>query len=82
MGRRYIAKDGFDGAGTAPFVSAPDRTGTTFPFAVAWAFRWDLADILVRAEGLNAGRVRELGVVDNTDIYRLMYLTLFDRWLP
>jgi phage-related protein len=39
-------------------------------------------DILVRAEGLNTGRVRELGVVDNTDIYRLMYLTLFDRWLP
>jgi alkaline phosphatase len=79
----YAPFDGVDGAGTAPFVSAPDRTGTTFPFAVAWAFRWDLAgDILVRAEGLGAGRVRELGVVDNTDIYRLMYLTLFDRWLP
>lgn len=79
----YAPFDGVDGAGTRPFVSAPDRFGNSFPFAVAWAFRWDLAgDILVRAEGLGAGRVRELGVVDNTDIYRLMYLTLFDRWLP
>jgi len=74
--------DGIDGAGTAPFVSAPDKNGNTFPFAVTWSFRWDLAgDILVRAEGLNASRVRELGVVDNTDIYRLMYLTLFNEWL-
>jgi alkaline phosphatase len=66
---------------TPPFVSAPDRKGNTFPFAVAWAFRWDLAgDILVRAEGQNASRVRELGVVDNTDIYRIMYYTLFGVW--
>ncbi|MBT9177438.1 MAG: Alkaline phosphatase [Firmicutes bacterium] len=79
----YAPFDGVDGAETRPFVSAPDRFGNSFPFAVAWASRLDLAgDILVRAEGLNAGRVRELGVVDNTDIYRLMYLTLFDRWLP
>ena len=75
--------DGVDGAGTPPFRSAPDQFGNRYPFAVAWAFRWDLGgDILVRAEGLNARRVRELGVVDNTDIYRLMYLTLFGRWLP
>jgi alkaline phosphatase len=75
--------DGIDGAMTPPFVSAPDREGNTFPFAVAWAFRWDLAGgILVRAEGLNAHRVRELGIVDSTDIYRIMYETLFGRWLP
>jgi alkaline phosphatase len=74
--------DGIDGAGTAPFVSAPDRNGNTFPFVVGWASRRDLAgDIVVRAEGLNADRVKELGVVDNTDIYRLMYLTLFGKWL-
>jgi hypothetical protein len=30
---------------------------------------------------MNAERVNELGVVDNTDIYRLMYLTLFGSWL-
>jgi alkaline phosphatase len=74
--------DGVDGAGTAPFLSAPDRNGNTFPFAVTWAFRWDVAgDILARAEGVNAVRLREMGVVDNTDIYRLMYLTLFGEWL-
>lgn len=74
--------DGVDGAGTAPFVSAPDRQGNTFPFAVGWATRWDAAaGVVARAEGLNAERLKELGVVDNTDIYRLMYLTLFDRWL-
>jgi len=75
--------DGVGGAGTAPFMSAPNRNGNTFPFAVAWVSRWDVAgDILVRAEGANAVRVGDLGVVDNTDIYRLMYLTLFGRWLP
>lgn len=74
--------DGIDGAGTQPFLSAPDRQGNTFAFAVAWASRWDVAGgIVARAEGLNAERVKELGVVDNTDIYRLMYLTLFGRWL-
>jgi alkaline phosphatase len=74
--------DGVDGAGTAPFVSAPDKNGNTFPFAITWGFRWDLAgDILVRAEGINANRVEEMDVVDNTDIYRLMYLTLFGEWL-
>jgi len=75
--------DGVDGAGTLPFLSAPDRFGNSFPFVVGWLGRPDVAGgILVRAEGINAERVRELGVVDNTDIYRLMYLTLFGRWLP
>lgn len=74
--------DGVDGAGTAPFISAPDRNGNTFGFGVVWAIEGDTAGgILVRAEGLNAERVSELGLVDNTDIYRLMYWTLFDRWL-
>jgi alkaline phosphatase len=76
--------DGVDGYFTAPFVSAPNRSGSSFRFAVAWTtVMTDVTgNVLVRAEGLNAGRVRELGVVSDTDIYRLMYLTLFDRWLP
>jgi alkaline phosphatase len=79
----YAPFDGVDGAETSPFVSAPDRFGNSFPFAVAWAFRWDLAGgISVRAEGKNADIVRRLGVVDNTDIYRIMYVTLFGKWLP
>ncbi|HSV74410.1 MAG TPA: alkaline phosphatase [Chthonomonadales bacterium] len=77
-----VPLDGVDGAGTEPFRSAPDTQGNTFSFAVAWSSRSDLAGgIAARAEGLNAERLRELGTVDNTDIYRLMYLTLFGRWL-
>jgi alkaline phosphatase len=56
--------------------------GERWPFAVAWATRHDVTgDILARAKGLNAERVTRLGVVDNTDIYRIMYYTLFGKWL-
>jgi len=75
--------DGVDGAGSAAFVAAPDRNGNRRSFAVAWATPHDMpGGILARAKGLNAERVSELGVVDNTDIYRIMYYTLFGRWLP
>ncbi len=72
--------DGEGGTGTAPFLSAPDRTGRRWPFAIAWASLEDLSGgVLIRAEGLNADQVK--GTLDNTDIYRLMYLTLFGRAL-
>ncbi|MCL0067930.1 hypothetical protein M1N67_03255 [Peptococcaceae bacterium] len=49
---------------------------------MAWATPHDpSAGIVVRAKGLNANLVTELGVVDNTDIYRIMYYTLFGEWL-
>jgi alkaline phosphatase len=76
--------DGVDGPGTAPFVSAPDRQGNTSPFFVTWGILFvDLAGgVVLRAEGLNADRVHQLGgVVDSTNVYRLTYLTLFGRWL-
>ena len=74
--------DGVDGPGTAPFLSAPDERGNSWQFAVAWATPHDLsAGIVARAKGLNANLVTELGVVDNTDIYRIMYYTLFGEWL-
>lgn len=70
--------DGIDGANTAPFQAA----NTQLPFAIAWATRHDLSGgILARAKGFNAERVTQLGVVDNTDIYRIMYYTLFNKWL-
>ncbi|MEN4007352.1 MAG: alkaline phosphatase [Methanobacterium sp.] len=70
--------DGIDGAGTALFLSGPDRKGNRWPFAVSWATRHDVTGgILARAKGLNAEMVTRLGVVDNTDIYRIMYYTLF-----
>jgi len=75
--------DGIDGANTPPFMAAPDKAGKQLPFAVTWATRHDVSSgILVRAKGLNADKVSRLGVVDNTDIYRIMYYTLFNRWLP
>ncbi|MCL0107390.1 alkaline phosphatase [Peptococcaceae bacterium] len=64
------------------FQSAPDRKGNQWQFAVAWATSFDLsAGVVARAKGLNANLVTELGVVDNTDIYRIMYYTLFGKWL-
>jgi len=74
--------DGIDGAGSAPFVSAKGADGQQMSFAAVWASPHDLSvGILARAKGLNAERLSALGVVDNTDIYRIMYYTLFDRWL-
>jgi len=74
--------DGVDGAGTPVFWSAPDAAGVRHPFVVGWATNRDVVgDTLVRAKGLNAQRVSELGVVDSTDVYRIMYYTLFGRWL-
>ena len=68
--------DGKAGTGTPPFVSAPDRRGKTWPFAIAWASYFDVSGgILVRAAGMNAHLVS--GVVDNTEIYDIMHATLF-----
>jgi len=76
-----VPLDGIDGAGTAPFLAAPDKAGNRLPFAVA-TVRADVSgSIVARAMGLNAELVTRLGVVDNTDIYRIMYYTLFEEWL-
>jgi len=77
--RRYPL-DGIAGRGTPPFESLPDRRGTTHKFAIAWTGQNDVAGgVLVRADGLNAAQLSDHfgGTMDNTDIYRLIYLTLF-----
>lgn len=72
--------DGIKGTGTLPFISKPDKNGRTFPFGIVWASSGDLTGpIVARAHGLNSERM--YGKIDNTDIYRLMYLTLFGVWL-
>lgn len=72
--------DGRDGTATPPFVSAPDKSGRTHYFGIVWATNNDvLGGIVARAHGLNAERMK--GKIDNTDIYRFMYLTLFGKWL-
>jgi len=73
--------DGRDGTGTPPFVSQPDRFGNSWPFGIAWAsFDDDMGGIVAKAHGLNAYLLPSN--VDNTDIYRMMYATLFGVWLP
>lgn len=73
--------DGMEGTGSRPFMSMPDRAGERWPFGIAWAsLDDDLGGILARAHGLNAGLLPTS--VDNTDIYRMMYATLFGVWLP
>lgn len=73
--------DGTGGTGTQPFMSKPDRFGNRWPFAIAWAsLDDDLGGIVARARGLNAHLLPP--VTDNTDIYRMLYATLFGVWLP
>jgi alkaline phosphatase len=75
------AIDGRDGTASPPFVAPPDRAGRSWPFAVAWATYHDgTGGILLRAAGLGADEVR--GTMDNTDVYRVMYRTLFGIDLP
>ena len=70
--------DGVEGTASRPFMSAPDAQGKRWPFAIGWAALYDTSGgILVRGAGLNSDRIH--GVMDNTDIYRLIYLTLFGR---
>lgn len=72
--------DGATGTGGVPFMSAPDRAGQRHPFAVAWSSLADTSGaILVRGQGLNSEFIA--GTMDNTDVYRLMYRTLFGQVL-
>lgn len=70
--------DGTWGQGALPFESAPDKNGRRYPVGITFAAYADVhGAILARAAGLNSERL-PLNT-DNTDIYRLMYLTLFGK---
>ncbi len=72
-----IPLDGKTGNNTQPFLSAPDANGNTFKFGVGFVGTPDFAgSIVAKAYGVNAEQLP--ATVDNTDIYRLMYQTLFD----
>lgn len=72
--------DGRDGTGTLPFMTAPDKHGNSFPFGIVWSCFGDVTgSVVARAHGLNAERMK--GKIDNTDIFRYMYKTLFGMWL-
>ncbi|MFO7895229.1 MAG: alkaline phosphatase [Longimicrobiales bacterium] len=72
--------DGRAGTGTPPFIAVPDAAGRELRFGIAWAGQTDfLGGNVARARGLNAELLP--ANVDNTDIYRMLYATLFGRWL-
>ncbi len=72
--------DGINGTATLPFLTGEDKYGSRFPFAVAWSTTDDVfGSVVAKAEGLNSHLMS--GKIDNTDIYRIMYTTLFGKWL-
>ncbi|MCS6839376.1 MAG: alkaline phosphatase [Roseiflexus sp.] len=77
--------DGRYGRNSPPFLSEPDAYGKRMAFAVSWGGTPDVSGgINSRAQGLNSAELRRTfrGRFDNTDVYRLMYLTLFGKVLP
>ncbi|MEL7053724.1 MAG: alkaline phosphatase, partial [Cyanobacteria bacterium J06588_5] len=69
--------DGSNNGNFEPFVTgAPDADGDVFDFGVAWASLTDVNGAIVsKAYGLNSEDLP--ATADNTDMYRLMYQTLF-----
>ena len=72
-----VPLDGQTGNNTEPFeTGAPDADGDEFDFGVAYVSTSDLAGSIVsKAYGLNSDLLTS--TVDNTDMYRIMYQTLF-----
>jgi glycerophosphoryl diester phosphodiesterase len=72
-----IPFDGQTGADTAPFTTgAPDADGDNFQFGVSYASGGDVSGgIVAKTFGMNSETLPS--TVDNTDIYRIMYRTLF-----
>ncbi len=72
--------DGINGTRTLPFVAVPDQFGKRLRFGITWAAYDDLGGgVVAKAHGLNSQLLPNN--VDNTDIYRMMYATLFGKWL-
>ena len=68
--------DGVAGPASLPFMTAPDAGGKRHPFAIVWPDYGDThGGVIARAHGLNSERLPNH--VQNVDIYRLMYATLF-----
>jgi glycerophosphoryl diester phosphodiesterase len=69
--------DGTTGNDTAPFTTgAPDADGDLFDFGIGYVSTTDVAGSIVsKAYGLNSDLLED--TADNTDMYRIMYETLF-----
>ena len=67
---------GVQGAFGDAFETAPDRNGNTHHFGIAWVGYSDVAGgILVRGAGFNSDLIEPL--MDSTEVYSVMYQTLF-----
>ena len=72
--------DGKYGTGSVPFLAKPDKFENEFPFVVVWSTSYDVCgSVIARAEGLNSHLMS--GSIQNIDIYRFMYATLFGKLL-
>ncbi|MBN2173651.1 MAG: alkaline phosphatase [Bacteroidales bacterium] len=68
--------DGQNGTGSLPFKAKTDQFGNELQFAITWATDQDVyGAVIAKAHGLNA--VKLPNNVDNTAIYKLIYLSLF-----
>jgi alkaline phosphatase len=68
--------DGVEGTESKPFLTVKDKNGKQFQFAVAWSTNDDVyGSVVAKAEGINSELMK--GKIDNTEIYRIMYATLF-----
>lgn len=75
---RNVPEDGQSGAGTVPFVAAPDANGNVFNFGIAWAGTPDFGgSIIAKAHGLNAANLP--ATLDNTKVYEMMHEALFGQ---
>ncbi|MBI9073460.1 MAG: alkaline phosphatase [Melioribacteraceae bacterium] len=73
--------DGINGTNSLPFIAKPDKNGREFRFGVSWATSSDVfGAVLAKTYGLNSNLLKNN--TDNTDIYRIMYATLFGKMLP
>lgn len=72
--------DGQNGTETLPFLAQPDKFGNRHPFGIAWSTSYDVTGAVVaRAQGINSNLMT--GNIQNTDLYRFMYATLFGKLL-
>jgi alkaline phosphatase len=78
--------DGVEGRATPMFVTEPDQFGQRGQFGILWSGTGDYSGgMLSRAAGLNASLLNRGPFsqrFDNTDVYRMKYVTLFGRLLP
>jgi alkaline phosphatase len=83
MGENGGPCDGVAGAASAPFMSAPDAEGRSIPFAICWSTYDDVGSgVIARAHGLGAAELLPASGVSSTDIYRMLYRTLFGERIP